>query len=280
MLTNKLSRFLIVFSLIVLFVAAVFVKISILDGLPAVNLASSLAPHRNVENFQCSGDCSNVVVVDTSYPGVRYVGDGPTCAEANIWVNKTNDGRVLVNGYIFFDGVQESLDTVTFDEDVLDGRTLEYDLPRYSRSVQLPEGVDVFPNLAFDLRLNDSGDWNLLQALDRKETPDASQDSLVVSTDFEDGSRRTLFDSCSAAAKSTIIYSLYAQPDLHGPDTDNTYSVGLVRVDLPSTGSTTGFTAVSDRHYSSDEFSDEIEHVTILAGDATFDFDLVRDGEW
>jgi hypothetical protein len=183
------------FSLLGAFVAlALFATVSLhnnsFDGV-VTGGGDSLAPHRSVQNFRCSGDCSDIVVVDTSYRDVRYFGDSPICTEANIWANKTNDGRVLINGYVFVNGVQQSLTTVILDEDVLDGQPIQYAFP--------------FSDSIFDVSLRNKGDLNLLQSLTPRGEAVASDNGFGVFTDYQDGSRATLFDSCSAAAKVSAM---------------------------------------------------------------------------
>ena len=244
--------------------------------------ALSMAARREVKNVSCTGSCDNILLVSDQVPDVQYFAAGthPTCIEANIWANETREEQITVSGYVFYQGVQETVPPQTFSTEVLDGRDLEFTLPRFSARIEHPANVDIIPDPTFVMHLKETGQWNQLESLTCKTSCSSSQDNFTIVTD-KNGGRVTLFDHCTAEEKATVIYALYQAPELHGPDDDDTYRVSVGLRALPSTGSTSGWVdgAGFERVYASSELGDDTLHIIADVGEATFEFDLVKDAE-
>jgi len=227
----------------------------------------SLADNRHVANAQCSGKCENVLLVSSQQPDVQYYAGtkDTTCSEAILWANKNGrEDQIVFGGYEIVDGYQQNLPTQTFGTDVLDGKDIEFTLPD-SGSM-------------FKAHVRDTGEWNLLDSAECNQL--SCPGFTRVFTDRDSGRVKT-YDSCPAASDSANIYRLYQAPEVHGPDTENTYLVGISLSALPSTGTTTGSVegVGFERTYSSSELANDSIHVTADVGDATFDFDLVKDAK-
>ena len=224
----------------------------------------SLADSRHVENMTCTGLCSDVLLVSDQEPDVKYY-EGTTestCSEAILWANEGREGQIVFAGYQFVDGYQENLRTRTFGLDVLNGIDIEFTLPNSEDTLKA--------------RVKDTGEWNSLDSVECNEL--ICSGSTRVFTDRDSG-RVKLYDSCASSSDSVKIYTLYQAPEVHGPDTDDTYLVGISLRALPSTGSTSGRVegAGFERIYASSELKDATVHVVADVGDVTFEFDLVKD---
>lgn len=227
----------------------------------------SMAASRHVENVTCTGSCGDVLLVSDQQPDVQhYAGTTDTiCSEAILWANKNGrEDQIVFGGYMFVDGYQVNLPTQTFGLDVLNGADVEFTLPD-SGSM-------------FKARVKDTGEWDLLDSVECNEL--SCSGFTRVFTD-RDAGRVSLYDTCSIAADDTNIYALYQAPELHGPGDDDTYLVGISLRALPSSGSTSGFVegAGFERRYASSELVDDVVHVVADVGDATFEFDLVKDAK-
>ncbi len=224
----------------------------------------SFADNRHVENVQCSGACEGVLLVSDQQPDVQYyVGvKDSTCSEAILWANTNGrEDQIVFGGHQFIDGYQKNLSTQTLSLDVLSGTDIEFTLPD-SGSM-------------FKAHVKDAGEWNILDSVECNQR--SCSGFTRVFTDRDSG-RVKLYDSCPSSSTATDIYALYQAPEVHGPDTEDTYLVGISLRALPSTGSTTGSVegAGFEQIYTSSELAANSIHVSANVGDATFDFDLVK----
>lgn len=227
----------------------------------------SYGASRHVENATCSGQCDNIMLVSDQQPDVQYY-DGaknPTCAEAMLWANSNGrEDQIVFGGYELIDGYQTNLPTQTFGLDVLDGKDIEFTLPD-SGSL-------------FKAHVKDTGEWNLLDSVECNQLSCSGFTQILTD---RDAGRATLYNSCPTSANDTDIYALYQAPDVHGPDTDDTYRVSIgLRAPL-SAGSTTGWVdgAGYEKIYTASELDGDTIHVVADVGDTTFEFDLVKDAE-
>ncbi len=225
----------------------------------------SLAAQRHVANVTCTGDCTNVRLVSNQEPGVKYFSgnDTATCSEAMLWANQGREDQIMFGGYIFIDGYQTNLPTQTLGMEALDGRAIDFTLPN--------TGARMFTAYA-----RETGEWNLLDRVECNELDCGAIIPTRIFTDRDTG-RVELFDSCLGETDATKIFTVYQSPDVHGPDTDDTYSVDITRLDGLVTGSNTGGTNVFARQYTSTDLSASVIHVVADVGDATFEFDLVAE---
>ena len=258
---------------------ALLVLLMLLAGISAFRAAElhraevahplSMAESRHVENVTCSGLCADVLLVSDQEPDVQYYVGGnspltnpPYCSEAILWANKNGrEDQIVFGGYEFDGGHQNNLPTQTFGLEALNGADITF---------MLPSREDVFT-----AHVKNTGEWNLLDTVECDNG--TCSPSMRMFTDRDSG-RVKLYDSCSLVSDSTNFYALYQAPEVHGPDTDDTYLVGISLRALPSTGSTTGFVegAGFERIYASSELTDDVVHVVADVGDATFEFDLVK----
>lgn len=227
----------------------------------------SYGDNRHVENVKCSGQCDGLMLVSDQEPDVQYY-DGaksPTCAEAMLWANANGrEDQIVFGGYEMIDGYQVNLPTQTFGLDVFSGKDVEFTLPD-SGSM-------------FTAHIKDTGEWNLLDSVACDQL--ACSGFTRVLTDRDSG-RVTLYDSCASSSDDADIYALYQAPEVHGPDTGDTYRVSIGLRALLNTGTETGWVedVGFERMYTSSELADDTIHVVADLGDTTFEFDLVKDAE-
>ncbi len=256
---------------------AILVPLLLLAGIAAMRAVElhearvghplSMAINRHVENVTCSGKCTGAVLVSDQEPDVRYYDSAtetPLCSEAVLWANTNGrEDQVVFGGYEFVNGYQVNLRTQTFGLDVLTGKDIEFTLP---------------DDDLFTARIADTGEWNLLDSVVCNELMCSGLTRIFTD---RDAGRVKLYDSCDTSADHVKMYTLYQAPEVHGPDTDDTYRVDVGLRALPSTGSTTGMVdgVGFTRVYASSELTDDVVHVVADVGDATFEFDLVKDVE-
>ncbi len=224
------------------------------------------ADERRVENVTCEGSCDNLIVTSQQQPDVRYYGAATlhACTLVNMWANTTSrEGQITIGGYGYYDGFHDNLRTRTVEPEAIDGRTIDYKIPKTASNSD-----DVW---TFALTLAERGEWNVLNTV---TSADDAVSGFAIVTDRNDA-RATLLDSCSDESKALRVYSIYNAAEVVPTGSEAVYSVTVADesfYERPTDGSQKYFL---EQRYGEDVLTEPRMHISVPVKDAVISFDLV-----